>query len=542
LLPGGLLPGGLLSGGLLSGGLLLGGLLLGGLLLGGLLLGGCLGSGRDQAMGNAGVQGVEQIERAYWTATPGANTLDGIDVSYWQTITSWSSVAGDGIVFAFIRVSDGDPNAGGVEDTDFDANWAAAKAAGIIVGPYQFFRPAQDPVAQADYVISKLGGAMTPGDLPPACDVEDGGGLSNAQVIAAIDQWVTRIENQLGVTPIIYTSASLWQQYTGDTAQFSAYPLWVAHYTGNTTGPFWVPDGWSEWAFWQYSSTGSVAGISNNVDLNFFNGTLADLEALTYGDPVCGDGTCNGDEDHQSCPQDCPVCENVPPLGRIVDEQDLCFEAGGDPRWWRYVTDAGYDSSLMWTHTVGSAQELDNHGIWHLTFDEGGAYRVEAYTDLTYAQSQQARYQVRFGGVEDTVVVDQTATDGWALVGEFDFAGGGDQWVRLEDYTGEPLSTDTQIVFDAVRLTRMDPGPDGGVDAGPPADAGPGVDAGDATEVDAGPGVDGDLDPDPDPKDGGCSCRAGGAGGAAGAEGATGVGALALLLTLLGWIRRRGRR
>ena len=34
---------------------------------------------------------------------------------------------------------------------------------------------------------------------------------------------------------------------------------------------------WSDWTFWQDSSTGMVPGISGNVDLDQFNGTLDDL-------------------------------------------------------------------------------------------------------------------------------------------------------------------------------------------------------------------------------------------------------------------------
>ena len=410
----------------------------------------------------------EQVQQAYWTASPGPDTVDGIDVSHWQGTIDWQAVADDGIVFAFIRVSDGDPAGSGVADSDFDANWAHAKDAGLIIGAYQFFRPNQNVDAQADYLIDKLGGTLEPGQLPPVIDVEVDGGLPPSQVVSAIQRWLDRVEAAFGVKPIIYTSASLWSEYTANSMAFGGYPLWVAHYT-SPSGPFRVPDGWSDWRFWQYSSSGHVSGISSNsVDLNFFNGDLAALRAFTVGDPVCGDGYCTGDEDHTSCPQDCPVCENVPSQGRIVDETDLCFESGGDPRWWRHVQDAGWDSSLMWTHTVGSPDQMDNFGIWHLTFDQAGEYRVEAYTDAAYAQSKQARYQVRHDGTEETMVVDQSAQDGWALVGEFSFAAGADQWVRLEDYTGEPLSDDVQIVFDALRLTRLDQ---------PEEDAGPGDDA-----------------------------------------------------------------
>ena len=63
----------------------------------------------------------------------------------------------------------------------------------------------------------------------------------------------------------------------GDTTWFAdnGYNvLWVAHWTTATAptvpGGAWGGDGWT---FWQYTSDGSVPGISGRVDLNRYNGT-----------------------------------------------------------------------------------------------------------------------------------------------------------------------------------------------------------------------------------------------------------------------------
>jgi GH25 family lysozyme M1 (1,4-beta-N-acetylmuramidase) len=479
--------------------------------------------------------GYEQLEREA-VVCPVGPQVPGIDVSYWQPNIDWNRVAADGIVFAFLRVSDGDPATGGVYDTEFQANWTGTQAVGIIRGPYQYFRPSDDPIAQADLVISEIGGAMTPGDLPPVIDVEATDGRTPAQVATAVGEWINRIETELGVTPIIYTGKYFWQDNVQSDA-FASYPLWHAAYPGNWT-PSSCPniaDQWSGWAFWQYSSSGNVDGIgtsTTNVDVNVFNGDLAGLQALTFGDPVCGDGYCVGGEDHDNCPEDCPIFEPVPPLGRIVDDSDLCFEKLGTPAWWHPET-AGYENSLYWTYCVDAG--ADTVGVWHLTFDEAGEYRVEAYTDGDWAESQQATYQVRHGGDTTPTEVDQSQTDGWTFVGEFQFATGGDQWVRLEDLTGEPYADRVMIVFDALRLTRLDPDPDGGVaepDAGAGADAGVSVDAsGDATDND-GNGA-------------GCGCRSGatGTGSGSGSEAPAGLVLVLVLALLLGpRLARRRRR
>jgi len=376
-------------------------------------------------------------------------TLDGIDVSKWQGTIDWDQVAGAGVTFAFIRVSDGVYT----YDEKFQFNWSEAQRVGIVRGVYQFFRPSQDPVAQADLLIAEIGGAMTPGDLPPVIDVEASSGMTNAAVAAAVWQWIGRIEAVLGVTPIIYTSPGLWSSYVNSSA-FSAYPLWVAHYY--VTCPR-MPTGWTTWEFHQYTDIGTVAGISTtSVDKNVFDGTLADLQSLTWGagptGPVCGDGVCDVGEDHQTCPGDCPVCENVPAAGRVIDENEVCVQWGGDMQYWRTEA-AGHAGSLRWTHTVST--QAYNHVRWDLGFDQAGWYRLEAYTAAAYAESEQAKYQVHHGADTTVVEVDQTETDGWTEVGVFEFVAGAGQFVRLEDLTGEAGWTDTRLVVDGLRVTPV---------------------------------------------------------------------------------------
>lgn len=86
---------------------------------------------------------------------PKSGTLvKGVDVSKWQATIDWTKVKGAGYDFAFIRASDGLNYPDGM----FQANWQGAKAAGVIRGVYQFFRPSRDPIAQA----GKMQAAGTP--------------------------------------------------------------------------------------------------------------------------------------------------------------------------------------------------------------------------------------------------------------------------------------------------------------------------------------------------------------------------------------------
>src|SRR5262249_27011358 len=106
----------------------------------------------------------------------GATAL-GIHVAYYDGTAAWSWVKNAGYKFAFIRVSDGT----GFHDPKFTQNWNNSKAAGVVRGVYQFFRPNQNVAAQADLLINAIGSYQT-GDLPPVIDVEASGGPGATRV------------------------------------------------------------------------------------------------------------------------------------------------------------------------------------------------------------------------------------------------------------------------------------------------------------------------------------------------------------------------
>jgi GH25 family lysozyme M1 (1,4-beta-N-acetylmuramidase) len=57
--------------------------------------------------------------------------------------------------------------------------------------------------------------------------------------------------------------------------------LWIANYGVSSPS---IPAPWasSGYAFWQYSSTGSVPGITGNCDLDTFNGSMTSLLKFAY--------------------------------------------------------------------------------------------------------------------------------------------------------------------------------------------------------------------------------------------------------------------
>jgi lysozyme len=192
----------------------------------------------------------------------------GIDVSHYQGTVNWAAVRQAGCSFAFIKATDGLT----VVDPMFQQNWTQAQQAGLLRGAYHFFRANDDPQDQANFFCTTVG---SPGELPPVLDVEINSGVSNSQVISGIEIWLQAVESWAGCRPILYTSPGFWDSL--GTSSFGAYPLWVAEY--GVSAPK-IPSGWESWTFWQYSQGGSISGISGNVDLDYFSGTLEDLRTL----------------------------------------------------------------------------------------------------------------------------------------------------------------------------------------------------------------------------------------------------------------------
>lgn len=219
-----------------------------------------------------------------------SDRLSGIDVSYYQGNIDWQSVKDAGVVFAFARATYGTTKV----DPQFHTNWQVMKNAGIIRGAYHFFVAAEDPVEQASFFASTVG-SLDSGDLPPVLDVEAGSG-TNSSLVSNVQTWLSTVEQRLGVTPMIYTAPSYWNEYM--TADFGKYPLWVAEY--GVTTPKSVK-GWSGWTFWQHSAAGTVSGIEGTVDLDYFNGSYNELLAFAQASPG---GTVSENAEQPSQPAD----------------------------------------------------------------------------------------------------------------------------------------------------------------------------------------------------------------------------------------------
>jgi GH25 family lysozyme M1 (1,4-beta-N-acetylmuramidase) len=237
-------------------------------------------------------------------AAPSRALVNGIDVSHWQGTINWTSVKNAGIKFVFAKATEGVD----FEDEKFDTYMSGAIAAGLPIGPYHFARLNSgetiptDAVDEAnDFVDAIQGYYNTPAMiLRPVLDLEQipNDPVTPLTVKQYVSKWVrdfsTRVQTRLGVTPIVYVGSSFAATYLE--TNINQYPLWLANwnYTPPNVPPpsAYVP--WSSFAFWQYTSTGTVAGIAGNVDRDVFNGTMEELSAYIPGflpGDYNGDGT-----------------------------------------------------------------------------------------------------------------------------------------------------------------------------------------------------------------------------------------------------------
>lgn len=206
----------------------------------------------------------------------------GLDVSHHNGKVDWEKVAAAGYKFVYLKLTEGKSY---IDNTTYN-NYIAAKNAGLRVGFYHFAHPNNDPVAEVDFFLKKLGDMKA--DLPHCLDLEESKGLSKAKITAFALKWMDYLQQKTGITPILYTGYSFLNNFTNTVAK---YPLWVARYSGsNRVKGFNSPGSstiWRSWAMFQYTDSGKVSGINGNVDINEMDLTF--FKSIDSGVGLIGD-------------------------------------------------------------------------------------------------------------------------------------------------------------------------------------------------------------------------------------------------------------
>lgn len=197
----------------------------------------------------------------------------GFDAASYQGCYNAQAAVNDGARFSFIKITQGNYYRNPYRDCQFKAS----RDAGLRLGAYGFADTSISPQADAALFNSEADrmGLIGTGVLP-VLDWEP----KQPSNVAWAKTWLDIVAAHWGTKPLIYMSASTIHMADWTPVASADYGLWVAGYPRGYTGdrlrnPGSVPYSVAPWAFaaaWQYSSSGSVAGVGSAVDVDWFYG------------------------------------------------------------------------------------------------------------------------------------------------------------------------------------------------------------------------------------------------------------------------------
>jgi lysozyme len=203
-------------------------------------------------------------------STPPLSWDFAIDLSRWNIPICWRGIEshiqdGKKISRAIVKASEGTMTSYYV--TEY---WDWVDRANIPVTAYAFWRRYGGTAkAQADWFLKRA--IKSP--VSPWLDIEDTNvpmtPAYNATYLVQFDEWCDRVEQAWGMPATIYTGAWYWNtRFYNKPHLLSTRPLAVAHYKPYADFSPLLPYGWTDWAYWQYTSQATITGCQTNIDLN----------------------------------------------------------------------------------------------------------------------------------------------------------------------------------------------------------------------------------------------------------------------------------
>lgn len=189
----------------------------------------------------------------------------GIDVSKWNGSIDWNAVKNSGVSYVIIRCGYRGSSTGAlIEDPKFASNIKGAKAAGLKVGVYFFSQAVNEveAVEEASMALNLVSGYGL--EYPIFLDVEASNGrgdaIDAATRTAVCQAFCATIQNS-GYKAGIYANTT-WFTTKINVGSLTNYKIWLAQYA---SAPTYTA---TKYDIWQYTSKGSVSGISGGVDMN----------------------------------------------------------------------------------------------------------------------------------------------------------------------------------------------------------------------------------------------------------------------------------
>ena len=209
----------------------------------------------QKVTGDQVIQGVKYSFNADGVLVPAGT---GVDVSKWQGNINWDQLSGN-VSFAIIRCGYRGSSGGLSIDPQYAKNMKAAKAHGVKVGIYIYSKATNEAMAVEEASLAiQLAQEQGGVNLPIYMDMEDSSqkGLSKDQATSIANAFCATVASA-GYRPGVYASYNWWNGRLNAGGVNGS--KWVARYNTQCGMPCDI---------WQYSSKGTLPGISGNVDMN----------------------------------------------------------------------------------------------------------------------------------------------------------------------------------------------------------------------------------------------------------------------------------
>lgn len=188
-----------------------------------------------------------------------------VDVSNNNGRVNFAAVKKAGAVGVYLKVTEGTS----FVDPYYEANYAAAKAAGLKVGGYHFGHPKNSALTELGFFLKNL--KLEKGDLKPALDLEVTDGKLPRNVYAYGTIFLNNLKAKIGEAGVLYSGAYFMSQ-NGLLARPER--KWVASYGASPK---------SKWDAWQFSDgqdkyPGAIGRLDTSV--------IPDISLLVYKAPA----------------------------------------------------------------------------------------------------------------------------------------------------------------------------------------------------------------------------------------------------------------
>ncbi|GEM_PF-2006505 len=174
----------------------------------------------------------------------------GVDVSNYQGVINFAKVKASGIEIVYIKATEGISYINPL----LLSQHAGALSAGLRIGFYHYLGT-NNPIAEAEHFLNTTSSFAV--DCKHVIDIE--GTWSVAEASSSVRTFANYLISK-GKEVAIYTGDYFYKNNLNSTVK--DLPLWIAAYSNTNPIPTSVG--------WQYSSSGSVEGVSGNVDVDLF--------------------------------------------------------------------------------------------------------------------------------------------------------------------------------------------------------------------------------------------------------------------------------